>query len=506
MNNQEPIQSLRNRQAPLELNPDQFRQLGYMLVDHIADFLQSLPGRPVTPGESPEQIRLLLGDGPLPHYGVPAEDLLRDSANLLFDHSLFNSHPRFWGYITSSAAPIGMLGDLLAASVNPNVGAWVLSPLASEIESQTIRWIAELIGYPSTGGGILVSGGNMANFVGFLAARRARLPWDVRSEGLRAGEREPKVYVSKETHTWIQKAADLFGLGLNGIRWIPTNQQQQMDTHALEQQIVTDMEMGALPLLVVGTAGTVGVGAVDPLPEIAEICKKYELWFHVDGAYGAPAAALHEAPPELKGLSQANSVAIDPHKWLYVPLEVGCTLVREMKHLADAFSFHPEYYNFDASGDKVPINFYEFGPQNSRGFRALKVWLALRLVGREGYMRMIRDDIALAKVLYQRIQAIKELQAFTHNLSITTFRFLPADLTIGEETVESYLNDLNREILNRLQNGGEAYVSNAVLDGTFVLRACIVNFHTMLSDIEALPEIVVRLGREVDSEMRSKFL
>jgi glutamate/tyrosine decarboxylase-like PLP-dependent enzyme len=177
------------------------------------------------------------------------------------------------------------------------VGARALSPLASEIESQTIRWISELIGYPTTGGGILVSGGNVANFVGFLAARRAKLPWDVRSEGLVAGEGEPRVYASKETHTWIQKAADLFGFGLNAIRWIPTNKQHQIDTHALEQQIVADLAMGALPFLVVGAAGTVGVGAVDPLPEIAEICKKYNLWFHVDGAYGAPAAVLPEAPP-----------------------------------------------------------------------------------------------------------------------------------------------------------------------------------------------------------------
>jgi glutamate/tyrosine decarboxylase-like PLP-dependent enzyme len=244
---------------------------------------------------------------------------------------------------------------------------------------------------------------------------------------------------------------------------------------------------------------------VDPLPEIAYICRKYNLWFHVDGAYGAPAAALPEASLELKGLCQADSVAVDPHKWLYAPLEVGCTLVREIKHLADAFSFHPEYYNLATSGDNTPINYYELGPQNSRGFRALKVWLALRLVGREGYVRMIRDDIALARALYERVQATPELEAFTHSLSITTFRYVPADLAIGK-AVESYLDDLNRELLSRLQAGGEAYVSNAVLDGTFVLRACIVNFRTRLADIEALPEIVTRLGRAADAEMRPQGL
>lgn len=502
MDNQEQTKTLRTRQASLEMTPGQFRQCGHLLVDHIADFLQSLPQRPVTSGESPKQIRALIGDGPLPEHGMPAEDLLRDSAKLLFDHSLFNGHPRFWGFITSSAAPIGALADLLAASVNPNVGAWAMSPVASEIETQTIRWIAELIGYPARCGGLLVSGGNMANFVGFLAARRAMLPWDVRSDGLRASGRELTVYVSKETHTWIQKAADLFGLGLNAIRWIPTNARQQMDIGALEQQIAADRDRGSLPFLVVGTAGTTGVGAIDPLPEIAAICKRDRLWFHVDGAYGAPAAALPDAPSELRGLAQADSVAIDPHKWLYSPLEAGCALVREGKLLVDAFSFHPEYYIFEAPGDEVPMNYHEVGPQNSRGFRALKVWLALRLVGRDGYIRTIRDDIALAKALYQRIQAAAELQAFTQNLSITTFRFVPGDLTVGGEAVESYLNNLNREILNRLQAGGEAYLSNAVIEGTFVLRACIVNFRTALADIEALPEIAIRLGRAVDVEIR----
>jgi aromatic-L-amino-acid/L-tryptophan decarboxylase len=488
------------------MSPEQFRQLGHLLVDHIAAFLQSLPRRPVTSVESPKQVRTLLGAASLPADGMAAEDVLRDAVHLLVEYSLLNGHPRFWGYITSSAAPIGALADLLAASVNPNVGAWGLSPLASEIEAQTIRWIAELIGYPATCGGLLVSGGNMANFVGFLAARRAMAPWDVRSSGLRAGEGELTVYVSKETHTWIQKAADLFGLGLNAIRWIPTNNRQQMDTGALERQIAADRDTGALPFLVVGSAGTVGVGAIDPLPDIAAICKSYNLWFHVDAAYGGPAAALTDAPPELKGLDQADSVALDPHKWLYSPLEAGCTLVREVKHLVDAFSFHPEYYNFDASGDEAPINYYELGPQNSRGFRALKVWLALRLVGKDGYMRMIRDDIALAKVLYQRIQEAAELQAFTQNLSITTFRFVPDDLAIGEEAVERYLNGLNRETMNRLQASGEVYVSNAMIDGSFVLRACIVNFRTELADIEALPEIVIRFGRAVDAEIRPPSL
>ena len=219
---------LRNREAPLEIHGDEFRKLGHRLVDDIAEFLDGLPQRPVTRGESPQQIRKLLGSDRLPQSGSPPDELLDQTAKLLFDHSLFNGHPRFWGYITSSGAPIGLLADLLAATVNPNVGAAILSPVASEIEAETIRWIADLIGYPRNCGGLLVSGGNMANFVCFLAGRRTKVPW-IESEGLAAGKPRLVVYVSKETHSWIEKAAELFGMGTESVRWIATNHDQQMD-------------------------------------------------------------------------------------------------------------------------------------------------------------------------------------------------------------------------------------------------------------------------------------
>jgi glutamate/tyrosine decarboxylase-like PLP-dependent enzyme len=475
-------------------------------VDRIADFLDELPLRPVTAAESPQAVRKLLGPDVLPEHGSPANGLLDEAADLLFDHSLFNGHPRFWGYITSSAAPIGALADLLAAAVNPNVGAAVLSPVASEIEAQTIRWIAALIGYPRTCGGLLVSGGNMANFVCFLAARKSKSPWDLADEGLSGADRRLVVYASKETHTWIDKAVDLFGLGSKSVRLIAVNSDQRMDVAALEAQIVADRAENHLPFLVVGAAGTVSTGAVDPLPEIAAICRKYDLWFHVDGAYGAPAAALPDASAELVGLREADSVALDPHKWLYSPLEAGCALVRDPRHLVATFSHHPVYYNFDGVEEDPTVNFYEFGLQNSRGFRALKVWLALRQVGRAGHVQMIGDDIALAQALYAAVGERPELQAYTQSLSIATFRFVPLDLPDDPEAAEEYLNRLNEELVNVLQRGGEVFISNAVIEGTYLLRACIVNFRTTLGDVQALPEIVIRLGRRLDSEMRPESL
>jgi aromatic-L-amino-acid decarboxylase len=485
------------RLAPLAMDSQQFRELGAELVERIAAFLDSLPQRPVTRAESPAAIReALRADRPLPQHGADPATLLRQAADLLIDHSLFNSHPRFWGYITSSAAPIGALGELLASAVNANVGAWLLSPMASEIEAQTIRWIAEMIGYPGDCGGLFLSGGNMANIVGFLAARQAKAGWDVRTQGM-SGHRL-RVYCSKEAHTWIQKAADIAGLGTDAVRWIATDSEMRIDLADLRHQVRKDLDAGDRPILVAAAAGTVGTGAVDPLPQLASLCREFDLWFHVDGAYGALAAVLPDAPPALAGLREADSVAVDPHKWLYAPLEAGCALVRNPENLRNAFSYHPPYYHF---GDEA-VNYYDLGPENSRSLRALKVWLALQQVGREGYVRMISQNILLSRHLYQRIASYPELEAFTQSLSIATFRFVPADLDRHNHPAHDYLNQLNLELLTRLQSSGAFYLSNAVIEGKYALRACIVNFRTSLEDVEALLPFVVQLGKEVDRTLR----
>ena len=497
------LEALRQRRAPLEMPPGEFREIGHRLVDEIADRLAKLPDGPVTPDESPADLRRAFGaEQALPPAGTDAGRLVSDATRLLFDHSLFNGHPRFFGYITSSPAPIGMFGDFLAAALNQNVGAWRLAPLATEIEGQVVRWIAELIGFPTSCGGLLVSGGNMANLVCFAAARAAKAPWDVRKEGLAREGRRLLVYASTETHTWIQKAADLFGLGTDAIRWIATDDEQRMDPTALGRQIEEDLRLGHHPFLVVGTAGSVSTGVIDPLPEIADICREHALWFHVDGAYGALAAQAPGTPASLRALGDADSVAVDPHKWLYAPLEAGCVLVRDAEQLRRAFSYHPAYYHFD---DQV-VNYFDYGPQNSRGFRALKVWLALRQVGRAGYLKMIGDDILLARHLHHLLAHHPEFEATTQSLSITTFRYVPPDLRpqLGSEKVETYLNQLNQHLLTAVEKSGEAFLSNALIDGKFVLRACVVNFHTSLGDIEALPLLISRLGKEADTALRQE--
>ena len=334
----------------------------------------------------------------------------------------------------------------------------------------------------------------MANFVCFLAARTARAGWDVRKTGISGSHPRLLVYASAETHTWIQKAADLFGFGTDAIRWIAVDAHQRMDTADLRRQIVADRSLGDRPFLVVGTAGSVSTGAVDPLPEIGAICREHDLWFHVDGAYGAFAAAIPGAPSDLRWLAEADSVAVDPHKWLYAPLEAGCVLVKRPEDLRNAFSYHPPYYRF---GGEV-LNFVDYGLQNSRGFRALKVWLALQQIGRAGYLESIAEDMRLSRKLFDLLQKHAEFEALTQDLSITTFRYVPPDLRsrLGDPAVEKSLNELNEALLARVEQSGKAFFSNAVIGGRFALRACIVNFRTSDADIEAVPEIVAALGRK----------
>lgn len=305
------------RKSPIELNKEEFRKIGHQLIDDISDFIATIDEKPVTVNKSPSELQGVLGKTSLPENGVPATELISKTTDLLFNHSLFNGHPKFLGYITSSAAPIGALADLLAASVNPNVGAHILSPMATEIEKQTVQWLAEFIGVSPNYGGILVSGGNMANFTAFLAARTTKAPKSIKEDGLSNQSKKLTVYCSKTTHTWVEKAAILFGLGTKSIRWIQTDSSNKMNNQMLEETIKKDIENGFKPIMAIGTAGDVSTGVVDDLKGISSICNAYDLWFHIDGAYGAPAAVVPKFKNLFDGITEADSIALDPHKWLY---------------------------------------------------------------------------------------------------------------------------------------------------------------------------------------------
>ncbi len=489
-----------HRQTPIEIEKQEFRKTGYRLIDTISDLFETMHERPVTRGESPSEILDLLSDKPLPESGSEPSGIVEGAARLLIEHSLFNGHPKFMGYVTSSPTPIGALADLLAAAVNANAGANILSPVATAIEKQAIGWLAEFLGLPHGWEGIFVSGGNMANFTGFLAARTAKSGEGLKENGLPGADNEMTIYCPEATHTWIEKAATLFGHGTNAIRWIAVDAHNRMNTGILEKTIRDDLKTGKKPFIVIGNAGDVSTGAVDDLSAIAKICTTHDLWFHIDGAYGIPAAAVPEMRDLFAGITEADSIAVDPHKWLYAPLEAGCTLVKDPQYLVNTFSSHPDYYNF-GNDEEQSVNFYEFGMQNSRGFRALKVWMALRQAGRSGYRKMIGEDIALSRYLFHLAEKHPELEAVTHNLSITTFRYVPSGLSLEDEAREDYLNTLNEELLNELQQAGEVFLSNAVVKGKYCLRSCIVNFRTSEKDIDEIMEIVVREGRKVEKHL-----
>ena len=493
-----------HRISPIQINKEDFREIGYRLIDTLSDFYENINESPVTTGETPKQIQTVLGNAPLPENGTSASELFTKTTDLLINHSLLNGHPKFFGYITSSPTQIGALADLLAAAVNPNVGANVLSPMATAIERQTVKWLAEFIGVSPTYGGLLVSGGNMANLTGFLAARTAKAPKSMKEDGLANAFAEMVFYCSKATHTWIEKAAVLFGHGSKAIRWIPTLADNKMNSDILLATIKDDVKSGKNPFLVIGNAGDVSTGVVDNLSEIAAICKTHNLWFHIDGAYGIPAAAIPQYKNLFDGIQEADSIALDPHKWLYTPLEAGCILVKNPQHLIDTYSAHPVYYNFDNSADEPTLNYYEYGFQNSRGFRALKVWMALQQAGKNGYIKMINEDIELSQLLFEEAQKHEELEAVTQNLSIATLRYVPLNSVQGERMNETYLNTLNEKLLNELQQGGEVFLSNAVITDKYCLRACIVNFRTSKKDIHEVIEIIVREGRKVYEKLQMK--
>ncbi len=482
------------REAALAMPPERFRALGHALVDRLADELIRLPQRPVASGASPAAVRAVLDAArALPSQGEDAGALLDAAATLLFEHSVHSAHPRSHGYIAAAPAPIGVLAELLAAALNANVALWQAAPMASEIEAQTLRWLAELVGYPEGSGGLLTSGGNAANAIALTLALQARLPrW--RDDGL--GGARLAVYASEHTHGWLHKAVEQAGLGRQALRWIASDARQRLAPAALARAIDADRAAGVQPLMVVASAGTVSTGAVDPLAALAPLCRAQGLWLHVDGAYGAPAAclvgsahaaALGDAAADLAALHAADSLALDPHKWLYAPIEAGGLLVREPQRLQAAFGHRPSYYGEPA--DDAGPNFHELGPQNTRGFRALKVWLALRMAGRDGYRRMIADDIALAQRLHARVQATPRLEAGGWQLSVTTLRYRPP----GPHDAAA-VDALNRRLLARLQRDGRAYLSPAVVDGRLWLRACVVNFRTQAQDVDALPGLVVELG------------
>ncbi|HZD81070.1 MAG TPA: pyridoxal-dependent decarboxylase [Actinomycetota bacterium] len=488
----------------LDWDPERARAFTDRTAGLFEELLRRLPELPVTRGRSADQVRDAVAI-PIPEDPMPDDALFDHLREMTFEHSTYPGHPRFLAYITGAGTVPGAAADLLAAGLNMNLGGWLLSPAATEIELALTRWFARRFGLPEEAGGLIVSGGAMANFVALKVARDRRAGWDVRTEGVRTGP-PLAIYLSEETHVVSTRAADLLGIGTAGVRAIPVDEGYRIRMDLLRAAIGRDRDEGIRPVAVVGSAGTVATGAVDPLDALADLCAEEGIWFHVDGAYGGPAAFAPDLRPLLSGIERADSIAFDPHKWLYTPHSGGCVLVRDLQHLADSFAVHATYVQQDKERTGRGLDFTQLGPQFSRGFWALKIWLSLLAHGARAYRERISHDAALARYLGERVRERPGFELVCPvGLSICCFRYVPSDLPEGPDR-EAYLDLLNERLMTEIQQDGRVFISNAVLGERFVLRVCIVNFRTESEDLDAVLEVTEELGARLDAELRPTSL
>jgi glutamate/tyrosine decarboxylase-like PLP-dependent enzyme len=470
-----------------DLPPEDVRRLGYRAADLVAEHLAGLPSRPVFGKVGPDA---RLFDRPLPLEGQPLDDVLAFVRAHVLPHPFGNSHARFYAFINATADPLGVTADYLAAAMNSN--CWGGDHAAVHVETLVVRWLAEILGLPRDAEGIVTSGGSMANFTALAAARCATAPGDVRTEGMGAGPRMV-VYASDQAHNCIDRAADLLGFGFQHLRKIETDASFRIRLDTLEAAIAQDRVAGLRPAIVVGNAGTVNTGHIDPLEALADLCRREGLWFHVDGAYGALAAVSLKAKAALRGLERADSVAADPHKWMYVPYEAGATLVREKGRLPAAFRKPAEYLVHDEESPVIgPTAFNDRGPELSRGFRALKVFMGLMRHGVRGYAEAVEHDLAMAQALAGHVRAHPDFELMADpELSIVNFRYKPKDLPLAPPELDA----LNRKIVNELVRSGAFFLAPTVLKARTSMRVAIVNFRTRDEDMRALVAGAAEAGK-----------
>jgi aromatic-L-amino-acid decarboxylase len=472
---------------------DEIKRVGYRVVDMISDYLTTLPDRPAFQPCPPDLIGRF-ADGPVPQVGEGVDTLLDEFAATVAAFPFGNGHPRFFGWVNSPPTIIGVFAEALAAAMNPSCAGG--NHAAIFIERQVLEWFKRLVGFPEQGSmGLLVSGGSMASLTGLAVARHVKLP-GVRKEGMQDRSRRSVAYMSAEGHTCIRKAFELLGFGSDHVRTVPVDDSHKMRVPELDDAIGRDLKAGNVPIAVAASAGTASTGAIDPLDEIRDVCHRRGVWFHVDAAYGGPAVLTARYKNELSALKDADSLALDPHKWMYVPVEAGLSLVRDAAAMRDTFSLVPPYIRTEGNSAGVlglPW-FSEYGFQQTRGFRALKVWMALKFHGVDGYTASIERDLALADRLAERVRKSDDLQLMAApSLSIVCFRFAPRSVRNDADK----LNQLNKRLLEAVQLGGDAFLSSTTINGSFCLRACVINHRSTEQDIDFLLAHVGQTGEKL---------
>jgi glutamate/tyrosine decarboxylase-like PLP-dependent enzyme len=478
---------------------EEIRRVGYRVIDMIAEYLSTLPSKPVFAPFPRELAAEFLQSSP-PAAGRDVDSILDEFQEKVAPYPFGQGHPRFWGFVNPPPTVIGIFADALAATMNSSCAGG--NHAAYYVERQVIDWFKETLGVPPEAMGLLVSGGSMATLTGLAVARHLKAGVDVRTHGVQGCGGMLTVYMSQEGHSCLRKAVEMLGLGSNAIRAVPVDDAYRMRVADLEAAIRRDIEAGRRPVAVVASAGTVNTGAIDPLRAIHQVCQSLGVWLHVDAAYGGPAVLTERYRSELGAMNLADSLALDPHKWLYVPIEAGMVLVRDGAALRDAFSLVPPYIRTEGS----PTGVYglpwlsEYGFQQTRGFRALKVWMALKHHGLNGYAEAISRDIRLSERLAQKIRQTVDLELMAPpSLSIVCFRFAPRGMRHDNERLDA----LNKSLLEQVQLGGTAFLSSTILEGKFVLRACIVNPRSDEHDIDLAVKLVRQIGRRLLRETRS---
>ena len=476
----------------LDWDPQRARAFGERALELWEELLRELPELPVRREHPVEEVHAALSLE-IPEQPLDDDQIAAHLRTLVMEHSTYTTHPGFFAYVIGSGTVPGAVGDLVAAAMNQNGGGWRVSPGASEIEAQVIAWLASEVGLPPTAAGHIVSGGAMANFTGLKVGRDNRMGLAVRETGV-SGAGEVALYASEDSHAVIDRGADMLGLGSAAVRKVAVDAERRMRADALSAAIEADQARGVRPIAVVATAGTTATGAIDPLPDIAELCERHDLWLHVDAAYGGPAVLAPDLAPLLAGIERADSVALDPHKWLYVPFACGCALIRNARHLAESFEVDPSYiWQDEEVHERGGVDSARRGAEFSRGFPALKVWLSLLAHGRDAYARRISHDAALARYLGERVEEEPDFELMTPvSLSVCCFRYAPPEIQDP-----AALDRLNEALMTAIQGDGRVYCSNAVLDGRFALRVCITNFRTEAEHMDLLLDVARDLGRSL---------
>jgi aromatic-L-amino-acid decarboxylase len=473
---------------------EDFRAHGHQVLDELLDWLRTLRERPAWQ-PVPPAVREALRS-PLPVEGQGLGSAWEDFRRQVLPYPWGNVHPRFWGWVNGTGTPSAALAELATAVINTNAGGG--HQAAPYVERQVLEWCKTMLGFPATASGVMVTGGSVANLVALAAARDAADP-EIVVAGVGASPQPLVLYASSETHNSVDKAVRLLGLGQRALRAVPVTADFRIDLAALERAIAEDRAAGRRPFCVVGNAGTVNTAAIDALDALADLCARERLWFHVDGAFGALAALSDALRPLLAGMTRADSIAFDLHKWMYLPYDVGCVLVRDPEAHRRPFATHASYLarleRGAAPNDHDPGS---LGPELSREFRGLKVWLLLKEHGIAKFARLIEQNVAQAKYLGGLAHRHPELELLAPvplNIVCLRYRAPGAD--------EGRLNELNREVLMRVQERGIAVPSATTLNGRFAIRVAITNHRTVTADLDLLAEQIVVIGRELVATLPS---